>query len=275
MMGIRRAKEDLVGDYTYPEFRWLERGEGEPVLLLHGLMGRMDDWDDALDLLALSCRPMAPLLPIFHPGLPATSLAALADHVVGLLDALDIPHAVIGGNSLGGHVALTLALARPERVSGLILTGSSGLFERGFTRGVPHRPNAEYVREKMEEIFYDSTLVTPDWVETVRRTVTDPATALRVVRFARAAKRENLEGRLHEIQAPTLIVWGRDDRITPPEVAERFHGLIPDSRLAFLPRCGHAPMIEQPAAFSLSVQAWLEATRPRRARAMAGAGGLR
>ena len=275
MRGVRRAKEDLVGDYTYPEFRWLERGEGEPVLLLHGLMGRMDDWDDALDLLALSCRPMAPLLPIFHPGLPETSLAALADHVVGLLDALDIPHAVIGGNSLGGHVALTLALARPERVSGLILTGSSGLFERGFTRGVPHRPNAEYVREKMEEIFYDSTLVTPDWVETVRRTVTDPPTALRVVRFARAAKRENLEGRLHEIQAPTLIVWGRDDRITPPEVAERFHGLIPDSRLAFLPRCGHAPMIEQPAAFSLSVQAWLEATRPRRARAMAGAGGLR
>ncbi len=118
MMGVRRAKEDLVGDYTYPEFRWLERGEGEPVLLLHGLMGRMDDWDDALDLLALSCRPMAPLLPIFHPGLPETSLAALADHAVGLLAALDIPHAVIGGNSLGGHVALTLALARPERVSG-------------------------------------------------------------------------------------------------------------------------------------------------------------
>ena len=264
-----------MGDYRYPEFRWLEQGEGEPVLLLHGLMGRMEDWDDVLDVLALSCRPVAPLLPIFHPGLPETSLAALADHVVGLLDALDIPHAVIGGNSLGGHVALTLALARPERVSGLILAGSSGLFERGFTRGVPHRPNGEYVREKMEEIFYDPTLVTPDWVETVRRTVTDPATALRVVQFARAAKRENLEGRLHEIQAPTLVVWGRDDRITPPEVAERFHALIPDSRLAFLPRCGHAPMIEQPAAFSLSVQAWLEATRPRRARAMAGAAGLR
>ncbi|PYM85968.1 MAG: hypothetical protein DME09_03875 [Candidatus Rokuibacteriota bacterium] len=164
-----------MGDYRYPEFRWLEQGEGEPVLLLHGLMGRMEDWDDVLDVLALSCRPVAPLLPIFHPGLPETSLVALADHVVGLLDALDIPHAVIGGNSLGGHVALTLALARPERVSGLILAGSSGLFERGFTRGVPHRPNGEYVREKMEEIFYDPPLVTPDWVETVRRTVTDPA----------------------------------------------------------------------------------------------------
>src|SRR5207245_6423985 len=122
---------------------------------------------------------------------------------------------------------------------------------------------------------HSTLLSAPYWVETLRRTFTDPATALRVVQFSRAAKRENLEGRLHEIQAPTLVVWGRDDRITPPEVAERFHALIPDSRLAFLPRCGHAPMIEQPAAFSLSVQAWLEAARPRRARAVAGAAGLR
>src|SRR4029077_21238897 len=103
-----------------------------------------------------------------------------------------------------------------------------------------------YVRGKMEEVSWDSPLVTSDWVESVRQTVTDPATALRVIRFARAAKHENLEGRLHEIQAPTLIVWGEDDRITPPEVAERFRALIPDSRLTFLPRCGHAPMIEQP-----------------------------
>jgi len=275
MNGPRRAKEDAAMSWTSPEFRWLERGEGEPVLLLHGLMGRMDDWDDVLDLLALACRPIAPLLPIFDPRLPEISIAALADHVASLLDALDIPRTVLGGNSLGGHVALALALAQPERVSGLILTGSSGLFERGFTRGVPHRPSADYVRGKMEEVFWDSTLVTSDWVESVRQTVTDPATALRVIRFARAAKHENLEGRLHEIQAPTLIVWGEDDRITPPEVAERFRALIPDSRLTFLPRCGHAPMIEQPGGFSLAVQAWLEATRARRAQTMAGVGGRR
>jgi pimeloyl-ACP methyl ester carboxylesterase len=270
-----RAKEGALMADTEPELRWLERGEGEPVLLLHGLMGRMDDWDDVLDLLAPVCRPMAPLLPIFAPGLPEISIAALAGHVVRLLDALEIPRAVVGGNSLGGHVALSLALAQPERVSGVILTGSSGLFERGFTRGVPHRPSSEYVRERMEEVFFDSTLVTPDWVESVRRTVTEPATALRVVRFARAAKRENLEDRLRAILAPTLIVWGRQDRITPPPVAERFRALIPDSELAFLPRCGHAPMLEQPAAFSRAVRAWLEATRPRRDRAMAGAGGAR
>ena len=160
---------------------------------------------------------------------------------------------MIGGNSLGGHVALEMALSHRDRVSGLILTGSSGLFERTFTRGVPHRPSEAYVRQKMEEIFFDPRLVTPEWVESVRRTVTTPASALRVLRFARAAKRHNIEDRLAAIDAPALLVWGRDDRITPPEVAERFQALLPDSHLTFLPRCGHAPMLEQPDAFNEAV----------------------
>src|SRR5215475_6654971 len=169
-----------------PEFRWLERGNGEAVVLLHGLMGEMDHWEPALQHLGGRYRAMAPLLPIFDP-----SLAALADHVVRGLDGLGIERAVVGGNSLGGHVALTLALRWPARVSGVILTGSSGLFERGFTRNVPHVPTAEYVREKMEEIFYDPALVTPSWVESVRRIVTTRSSALRVVQFARAANRES------------------------------------------------------------------------------------
>ena len=150
-----------MSDYRERTFRWLERGEGEPVLFLHGLMGRMDHWEVTLDRLSGRCRPMALSLPLFEPWLPEASIEGLIDHVRGFLDALEIPRVVLAGNSLGGHVALRVALAAPERVSGLILTGSSGLFERGFTRGVPHHPTAEFVRERMEEIFFDPTFVTP------------------------------------------------------------------------------------------------------------------
>jgi pimeloyl-ACP methyl ester carboxylesterase len=257
----------------YPEFRWLERGEGEPVVLLHGLMGRMDHWEETLESLGDVFRAIALSLPILEHDMPEASIEGIGRYVARFLDALDIPRAVMGGNSLGGHVALHLALAHQERVSGLILTGSSGLFERGFTRGVPHRPSGEYVRERMEEIFFDARLVTPEWVESVRRTVTTPASALRVLRFARAAKRHNIEDRLGHISVPTLLVWGRNDRITPPEIAERFHALLPDSRLRFLPRCGHAPMLEQPDAFNEVVAEWLTETRARRAPALVG--GLR
>ena len=134
-------------------FRWRESGAGEPVLLLHGLMGKTDHWKTTLRALGSFCRPVALELPIFDPSLSEVSLPSLTEWVCRFLDAQRMPHAVVGGNSLGGHVALEMAVAHPDRVSGLILTGSSGLFERSFTRGVPHRPTSEWVREKMEEIF--------------------------------------------------------------------------------------------------------------------------
>jgi pimeloyl-ACP methyl ester carboxylesterase len=252
-----------------PTYRWLERGEGDPVVLLHGLMGQMDHWESTLEALAPVARGVAPLLPILDAAQAPASIEGLTHYVAGFLDALDIASAVVGGNSLGGHLALELALRYPERVSGLILTGSSGLFERSFTRGVPHVPTTEFVREKMEEVFCDAALVTPTWVESVRKTLATRATALRVLHIARSAKCANLEPRLAEIRVPTLLAWGADDRITPPQVAERFRVLLPDAELVFIARCGHAPMLEQPTIFNAIVEDWLRVTCPAR-RAVAG-----
>ena len=259
----------------YPEYRWLERGQGEAVLLFHGLMGQIDHWESSVVTLGRVCRALALELPIFHPALPEASIPELRRYILSFLDTMEIPRAVVGGNSLGGHVALDLTLMHPERVSGLILAGSSGLFERGYTRGVPHRPSSEYVREKMQEVFYDPGFVTPTWVEEIRRLLLAPSSAIRVLRFAQASKRQSLEEHLPHIRVPTLLVWGREDRITPPEVAEQFHTLIPDSRLVFLPQCGHAPMLEQPEAFHGAVNAWLAETRPRRPRPEVAAGAVR
>src|SRR4030095_11639224 len=119
-----------------------------------------------------------------------------------------------------------------------------------FTSHVPHVPTRAYVRERMEEIFYDPSLVTSEWVESIRRIVTTRRTALRVLQVARAAKRHNVEERLSQVRGPTLLVWGKDDRITPSDVAERFHARIRGSQLVYLPNCGHAPMLERPEAFN-------------------------
>ena len=246
--------------------RWTERGTGEPVVLLHGLMSEMDHWDATLDALAPRCRVLAPALPIFDAEQAEASIEGLTDYVHRFLRALSIERAVVGGNSLGGHLALELALTHPERVSGLILTGSSGLFERSFTRGVPHVPTTEFVRDKMQEIFYDPTLVTPGWVESVRRILITRAYALRLVHVARSAKRGNLEDRLGAIRVPTLLVWGKDDRVTPIDVAERFRALIPEAELVTIANCGHAPMLEQPVMFNAILEDWLIDSRARRER---------
>ena len=258
-----------------PEFRWLERGSGEALILLHGLMGQMHHWDAVLDNLAGGRRGIALDLPVFPRRPMEASLDALARHVIDFMDALEIPRAVVGGNSLGGHVALRVALEHGERVSGIVLTGSSGLFERGFSSGVPHRPDRRWVREKMEEVFFDRSLVTEGWVDEAHRVVTTPTSALRVLRLARDARRDNLEARLGRIRVPALLVWGRDDRITPLDVGERFRDLIPEARLVCLPRCGHAPMLEHPERFAQVVDDWLDATRERRSAGTPLLGGVR
>jgi pimeloyl-ACP methyl ester carboxylesterase len=117
----------------------------------------------------------------------------------------------------------------------------------------------------VEEIFYDAALVTAAWVESVRRLLTERFTARRVLRFAQAARRHSLEHQLGEIRMPTLMVWGKEDQITPIEVGERFHALVADSQFWTLTNCGHAPMLEQPYAFNAIVREWLYETWDRRA----------
>src|SRR5262249_15857549 len=97
----------------WPEFRWLERGDGEPLVLLHGLMGRMDHWEETLEILGDDCRAIALSLPILEVDLPESSIEEIGRHVVRFLDAVDIPRAVIGGNSPRGHLAPRMALVLP------------------------------------------------------------------------------------------------------------------------------------------------------------------
>jgi pimeloyl-ACP methyl ester carboxylesterase len=180
------------------------------------------------------------------------------------MEAIELPPVVVCGNSLGGHVALELALTCPGWVEGLILTGSSGLFERSFTNRVPHQPTGAYVRERMEDLLRSHPGHAGVGRVAIRRIVTTRRTALRVLQVARAAKRHNVEDHLSQIQVPTLLVWGKDDRITPTVVAERFHARIRGSQLVYLPNCGHAPMLERPEAFNAAVAEWLVETRARR-----------
>jgi len=244
------------------EFRWIEAGAGTPVLCLHGLFGTSEHWETTVEALAPRCRAMALTLPIFDTPPDDLSVQGLRGYVEAFMDAERLPPAVVVGNSLGGHVALDLALHAPERVRGLVLSGSSGLFERSFTRGVPHRPSAEFVREKMAEVFHDPAMVTPERIEEVRHCVSRRSYVLRVLQVSRSAKRYNLEDRLGEIRCPTLLVWGTEDRVTPRDVAIRFLEGIPASTIRLVPECGHAPMLEHPEAFARAIDEFLDSVAP-------------
>lgn len=243
-------------------YQTIESGEGFPLLLLHGMMGEMENWASLIEQLPNNCRAIALHLPFFEDGKALSTVPEICDYVKGYLDSAGLERVVLGGNSLGGHVSLRLAMELPDRIAGLVLTGSSGLFERelGTHRGA--NPSREWYRNKMKEIFYDPAWVTEDLVNMVC-TVLETRRCRRVlVSMAKSAKRDNLAEYLGRVQCPCLLVWGRQDSITPPEVAEEFRSLIPRAELVWLGECGHAAMIEQPRAFARELCTWWKRNIP-------------
>lgn len=232
----------------------LERGQGESVVLIHGLFGHPANWLGIMVALADRFWMHAPQLPIgYRPGRQASDFDAfhvLTDSVVAYMDEQGIERATVGGNSLGGQVAIDLCLRYPERAERLVLTGSAGLFERDLgTNGMP-RVDREWIRHKAAEVFYDADHITDDLVDQVEEMLADRDYRRFMLRVAKATRAYNVRAELGRLELPTLIVWGRDDRITPTDVAEEFASELPNARLVLLDACGHAPPIEQPGPFS-------------------------
>jgi pimeloyl-ACP methyl ester carboxylesterase len=233
--------------------------ESQPaLLLLHGMFGGAADWQACAASLIHRWRVIAPDLPVLDLPRGQTSVQNLVDHVETLLKQHEVAQVVVAGNSLGGHIALCLALRHPERVSGLILAGSSGLYRRGYQISVPHHPSREWIAHKAREVFFEDRHVTPRLVDGIFETVANTRLAVKVVRMARSAKQENLGDSLRRIRCPVLLVWGSEDRITPPSTAHKFKEHMPHAELHFIPRCGHAPNIERSEAFSRIIEQFLE-----------------
>lgn len=241
----------------HDKFKYLEEGEGEPLMLLHGLFGALSNFADLVEHFRHTHKVIVPLLPLFDLDLFHTSVGGLEKHVHRFIETMDYQNIHLLGNSLGGHVALVHTLKHPERVKTLTLTGSSGLFENGMGDTYPKRGDKEYIRKKTELTFYDPAVATEELVNEVFEITNNRIKVIKIIALAKSAIRNNLGEELNQIKQPTLLVWGQNDTITPPFVAEEFHKLIPNSDLHFIDKCGHAPMMEVPQAFNKILEEFL------------------
>lgn len=232
------------------KFKFIEEGEGEPLLLLHGLFGAMSNFSDLIEHFRSTHKVVAPLLPLFELDLLNTTVGGLQKWVKKFVELRNYQDIHLVGNSLGGHVALVYVLKNPERVKTLILTGSSGLFESGMGDSYPKRGDKEYIRKKTELTFYDPAMATDELVDECFEITNNRLKVIKIISLAKSAIRNNLGEELREIKQPTCLIWGLNDIITPPFVAEAFKKLIPNSELHFIDKCGHAPMMEVPIEFN-------------------------
>jgi 2-hydroxy-6-oxonona-2,4-dienedioate hydrolase len=232
------------------KFKFIEEGEGEPLLLLHGLFGALSNFTDLVEYFRKDYKVIVPLLPLFDLDLFHTTVGGMAKFVNKFIEARGYEDIHMLGNSLGGHVALIQILKHPERIKSLILTGSSGLFENGMGDSYPKRGDYEYIKKKTEVTFYDPATATKELVDEVFEITNNRLKVIKIIALAKSAIRNNLGEELKDIHQPVLLVWGHNDTITPPFVAQEFHKLLPNSELHFIDKCGHAPMMEVPSEFN-------------------------
>lgn len=233
-------------------------GEGEPVILLHGLFGSLCNWEHVAYEFTGTHRVLIPRLPFYTMPISSERLNDLVTYLENFIEEHRLDKVTLIGNSLGGHLAILYAWQNPSRVRKLVLAGSSGLFENSFGGTFPRVKDYEYIREKVSSTFYKREVVTPELVNEVFETVQSTAKTLRIIGLAKAAQRHNVASILSYINAPTLLIWGLQDVITPPEVALEFQEHLPQSEVVFLDHCGHVPMMEQPKLFNKYVREFLE-----------------
>ncbi len=233
------------------KFKYIEsKGEGPVLLLLHGLFGALSNFDGIINHFKNDYNVVIPILPIYELPIRKVTVSGLVDHVKDFVEFKNFTKVNVLGNSLGGHISLLFTLACPEKINSLILTGSSGLFENSLGSSFPKRGNYEFIKTKTESTFYNKEVATKELVDEVYDIVNDRNKAIRVIATAKSAVRHNIGDRLHEIKAPTLLVWGAEDNITPSFVGEKFNEMIEHSHLEIVEKCGHAPMMEKPELFN-------------------------
>ncbi|HWB64900.1 MAG TPA: alpha/beta hydrolase [Chitinophagales bacterium] len=240
------------------QFKYCEEGDGEAIVLLHGLFGALSNFNHLIQHFSKNYKVIIPLLPLYDLPLDQTTVTGMVDYVAEFINYRGFKKVHLIGNSLGGHIAQLYVLRDPAKVQTMTLTGSSGLFENSLGDTYPRKGSYEYVKKKAEGTFYDPKFATKELVDEVFDIVNDRSKAIRIVVMAKSALRHNLREDVPTMNLPVCLIWGKSDQITPAFVGEEFHKLLPNSELNLMEHCGHAPMMEKPDEFNAILERFLK-----------------
>jgi len=238
--------------------RYMDQGRGSPVVLIHGFASSLDAWATVVPALVKEHRVIALDLKGFGwTDRPEGDYSprAQAQLVLQLLDRLGVKRAAVVAHSWGSSVALALTLMAPDRVSRVALYDAWVYEEQLPTTFLWARADGmgeilfgmfytELPDEKVALAFHDERYVTEDLVETVEDQISRPGTTAAALAAVRGQRYEEMQKRYREIEQPVLLLWGREDRVTPLEYGERLSLDLPHAELRVYPQCGHFPMIE-------------------------------
>ena len=240
-------------------FEYLTEGSGTPMIFLHGLMGNLSNFKHQVDYFSSrGYEVVVPLLPLYSMPLATTSVTSLTKFVKKFIDHKGYSKVILVGNSLGGHIALLFQKLFPSYLKSIVLSGSSGLYEAAMGNSYPRRGDRDYIAERVRDVFAVKEVATEELIDQVFSTVNDRMKAIKTLAISKSAMRHNMAEDITSFHLPVCLIWGRQDAVTPPEVADKFHELLPNSDLFWIDNCGHAAMMEHPQEFNIIVDEWLK-----------------
>jgi pimeloyl-ACP methyl ester carboxylesterase len=255
LLTLTDMAHDLITD---GKFEYFTEGSGTPIIILHGLMGGLSNFQGVIDHFPKhGYQVVVPSLPLYTMPLIKTSVGTFAKHINDFIEHMGWEQVILLGNSLGGHIGLVTTKMFPEKIKALIITGSSGLYESAMGESYPKKGDYEYIKKKSQDVFYDPAVATKEIVDEVFGVVNDRKKLIKTLAIAKSAIRHNMSKDLPNMHTPTCIIWGKQDGVTPPKVAEEFHEKLPDSDLFWIDKCGHAAMMEHPLQFNDILHKWL------------------
>ena len=241
------------------KFEYLTEGSGTPLIFLHGLMGNLTNFQHQVDYFSVrGYEVVIPLLPLYTMPLATTSVTSLTKFVKKFIDHKGYTKVILVGNSLGGHIALLFQKLFPDYLLSIVLSGSSGLYEAAMGNSYPRRGDRAYIAERVRDVFAVKEVTTEELIDQVFDTVNDRMKAIKTLYISKSAMRHNMAEDIASFHLPVCLIWGRQDAVTPPEVADKFHTLLPNSDLFWIDHCGHAAMMEHPQEFNIIVDEWLK-----------------
>jgi len=198
-------------------FEYLTEGAGTPIVFLHGLMGTLSNFEHQLNFFSKrGYEVTVPLLPLYSMPLATTSVKSLTKFVKKFIDKKGYEKVYFVGNSLGGHIALLFQKMYPERVAGLVLAGSSGLYESAMGSSYPRRGDRNYIAERVRDVFAVKEVATEELIDQVFETVNDRMKAIKTLAISKSAIRHNMAEDIKTVDGPVGLVWGKQDAGTPP-----------------------------------------------------------
>jgi pimeloyl-ACP methyl ester carboxylesterase len=242
-------------------------GGGTPLVLVHGLGARGEDWAAMIPLLAAQG---------FHVYVPdllgygrspkpnvSYSISLQADTVAQFMQAMHMPRADVGGWSMGGWVAMKLALDHPEMVDRLVIYDSAGIYFPAAFGPELFTPNDVAGVKKLHAMLSPKPFNVPNFAaEAAVRKLQANAWVLKRSMTSMAGGRDLLDFRLHNISQPMLIVWGSEDELIPPSVGERIHQSVPQSVMDIIDGCGHLAPAECARPVTAGTVEFLKAEPP-------------